>query len=278
MPLFCANLLYKDVSKLLHTHLISSSIDLVSMYETLIQHYNDIAVEENSLLEISKHDIIGYGDLLQKKEVKNLGIDLPIYFGNPSQEQRIMIVAMDPKRNGQKNDHVSVGSVFALHQYAARHTKRNDYWKFIEPLTANHFVYLTDVFKLYYETSASQNGRQSILLSNKDPEFTANNRHSFQTNKLILEEEINLVKPTTIIALGNEAAGALKALCDIKTNELEIIHNNIHYLFMPHISRTVTQSISTIANLFIAVGKLRQNSSMIRLGEEIKRNKEKLYA
>lgn len=277
MSKFCTSPLFKDISKILHTHLISSSVNLVGIYDKFIKLYDDTSSADQSFVEISKNDIVGYGDLLQKKEVQNLGIDLPIYFGNPLQEQRIMIVAMDPKRSGQENDRVSIGSVFALHQYSARTTKKNDYWKFIEPLTTDHFVYLTDVFKLYYETSVAQNGRISKLLSNKDPEFTAKDQQSFQKNKLMLEEEINLVKPTTIIALGNEAAAALKTLCGIRTNELEITHNNIKYLFMPHISRTVTQNIGTIAHLFIALGKLKQNSSMIRLGEEIQLNKENLF-
>jgi hypothetical protein len=70
---------------------------------------------------------------------------------------------------------------------------------------------------------------------------------------------------------------SLKILFVIKTNKLATQHNGIDYLFIPHISRTVTQNIATISNLFITIGKLKNNDAMRTLGEQIKLNKEQLY-
>jgi len=274
---FCDGTLYRQISGILNEKLLSSKIDVVSLYHHMINGCNDEKTNRNSDFNIAVNDVTGYGDLLLQREVENLGIDLPIYFGNPDSNKKIMIVAMDAKRNGQNHNKISIGSVFALDEKSSRETNRNDYWKFIEPLTKDSFVYLTDIFKLYYETHYNDKGKQYKLLSNKDQTYTDKASVAFNTNKKILEAEIELVKPNTIISLGNESAYALKMISGITSNELEVTHNGISYLFMPHISRTVTQSIPTIANLFITMGKLKNNAKMIALGEEIKSTKESLY-
>ncbi len=274
---FCNNNIYKDISAILSNNLISSNIDLNDLYEKMKMSYEEEHHKIESCFYISKKDIIGYGDLLNNKPIENLGIDLPIYFGDCNSKRKIMIVAMDPKRSGQRDDSISVGTVFALNQKKDRETKTNDYWNFIEPLTDNAFVYLTDIYKLYYESFGFKNNKQTKILSNKDPEFISKTSIPFNTNKLILEAEINLIKPDTIIALGNESANALKMISNIKTTNLDIIHNGISYLFMPHISRTVTQSIPTIANLFIAMGKIKNDAEFESIGNQINNLKGKLF-
>ena len=69
--------------------------------------------------------------------------------------------------------------------------------------------------------------------------------------------------------MGLESANALKMLQGIKDKENYIKQNGIEYIFMPHIARTVTQSIPTIANLFIAMGKIKKHKSLIEAGEQI---------
>lgn len=275
---FCGDNLYKDISDILRNHLFDKKIDLEGFYENFKKVYNNSLnkTDDNSIIEIK--EITGYKNLLtDKKNLGNLGIDLPIYYGNPYNSNRVMIVAMDPKRIDQYDNKISIGSVFALHQKENRITKKNDYWKFIEPLTKENFVYLTDIYKLYYETFEIINGKQTKILSNKDPDYISSKCDSFETNKKILEEEIKLINPKTIISLGNESTNALKKISGINSSEIEVLHNGIKYLFMPHISRTVTQNILTIANLFISMGKLKNNLKMIELGEQIKINKIKLF-
>jgi hypothetical protein len=274
---FCEGEFLNKIIEILNNHLLTEQVDLRGMYEKMIGDYDTSNPGNKEIYEISKHEIYGYEDLLSKKETENLGIDLPIYFGDPGSKKKIMIVAMDAKRNGQDHNNIVVGSVFALHQKDARNTNRNDYWKFIEPITRDSFVYLTDIFKLYYETHYFDKEKKYQLLSNKDKDYTDKTSVAFKTNKKILEEEIKLINPDTIISLGNESANALKMISGITSNELDTVHDGISYLFMPHISRTVTQSIPTIASLFITMGKLKNNPKMIALGEEIKSTKENLY-
>lgn len=274
---FCIENIYKDISVILSKHLICSNVNLNELYEKMKEGYDQENKKNEPCFYILKKDIIGYGELLINKPTENLGIDLPIYFGNYGCQRRIMIVAMDPKRNRQLNDSISIGSVFALNQKKDRETKTNDYWKFIEPLTDNALVYLTDVYKLYYESFVLRNNKQIKLLSNKDPDFISKKSVPFNTNRLILEAEINLIKPDIIISLGNESAKALKIISNIKTTNIDIMHNGISYLFMPHISRTVTQSIPTIANLFIALGKIKKDAEFESIGNQIFKLKGKLF-
>ena len=70
---------------------------------------------------------------------------------------------------------------------------------------------------------------------------------------------------------------ALKSIMNIKTNELVFEQEGIEYLFMPHISRTVTQSIPTIANLFISLGNLKDDRNFLEVGKMIHELRKNLY-
>lgn len=278
---FCQKGLYKNVSNILSTSLFAENIEVEKLYELMITSFNtDLSnFLFSDLFPIS--DLGSFSTFLTNKSISpfNIGVDLPIYFGDINSKSRIMIVAMDPKRIGQESSVFSLGSVFSLHTNEGRNTRKNDYWNFIEPMIADNLVYLTDIYKLYYESFIEVNDRQVHQVSNKDKTFIGKNTVPFNINKEILEKEIELVKPTKIIALGKEAASALKQIQDlrIKGSEIYYRHNQIEYLFMPHIARTVTQNISTIANLFVAMGKLKNDKQLEFLGEQLKIYKDDLF-
>lgn len=278
---FCQKGLYENVSNILSTSLFAENIEVEKLYELMITSFNtDLSnFLFSDLFPIS--DLGSFSTFLTNKSISpfNIGVDLPIYFGDLNSKSRIMIVAMDPKRIGQEPSVFSLGSVFSLHTIEGRNTRKNDYWNFIEPMIADNLVYLTDIYKLYYESFIEVNNRQVHKVSNKDKTFIGKNTVPFNINKEILEKEIELVKPTKIIALGKEAASALKQIQDLKIKGSEIYyrHNQIEYLFMPHIARTVTQNISTIANLFVAMGKLKNDKQLEFLGEQLKIYKDDLF-
>jgi hypothetical protein len=126
---FCDGRLYKDISNILTNNLFDKKLDIEGVYENFKKVYNKSSLNTNANSIIEIKDITSYKQLLaNKSNIENLGIDLPIYFGDPNNTNRIMIVAMDPKRSGQYNDKISIGSVFALHKKESRDTKKNDYW------------------------------------------------------------------------------------------------------------------------------------------------------
>jgi hypothetical protein len=253
-----------------HTALLSQ------WYDSMVGSYRSGGDVELGSVDV--RDVLLEGFLLGKSRVWNLGIDLPIWFGDLRVEkQRLMIVAMDPKRNSQEDQRITLNSVFSLHTRSGRETRRNDYWRFIEPFIKSGFVYLTDLYKLYYETSLVRAGVTLPLVSNKDETFIGRGTVAYQMNKSILAAEIKAVAPTRVVAFGNEAAAALRGIQGLPSPGPIQIHEGVEYVFVPHISRTVTQSISTIANLYATVGMLRGNMELQRIGQAMLANREAIY-
>ena len=186
---FCQNGLYKKIAQVLKTNIYTENVDVFSLYHTMISAYD--SPESNSLFSEVRalSEIDNFQKFLETKEEQpfNIGIDLPVYFGDPLSNHKIMIVAMDPKRIGQEPGVYSLGSVFSLHTNEGRSTKKNDYWKFIEPMISDNFVYLTDIYKLYYESFSEVNGRKTHVVSNKDKSFIRKDTVPFKINKQILD-------------------------------------------------------------------------------------------
>jgi hypothetical protein len=180
-----------------------------------------------------------------------------------------MIIALDPKRNDaskQAADEISIGSVFNLHCEAGRQAK-NNYFSFIEPLLDNYSVYLTDVYKVYFESYE----KDRYIVSNKLKEYVdfkidVNTDENLTIHRRILELEIAHLNPQRIITLGVHAENALKSILNKKTYDDT-------YLFMPHISRTVTQSIPVVARMLSSLGKLNNDPELIKIGDAISRYK-----
>ena len=80
-----------------------------------------------------------------------------------------------------------------------------------------------------------------------------------------------------IITLGKEAADAIKETQGISNREVHLMKEGVEYIFMPHISKTVTQNIPTVANLFIALGKIKKNKILEELGFNIHELNKQLF-
>lgn len=213
-------------------------------------------------------DLLYFGSFLLNKseKIKNLGIDFPLFFENKG-KPNLAIVAMDPKRNDEsckEKNCISLGSVFALNKDSGRKSNENDYWNFIYPLTQDFNVYLTDVYKIYYD-SIDKNQK----VSNKDTDFKefkiSINNNEKNIHRHILEKEFDFLfqnsstNESLVIALGKEAKTSICQLfgINLKEDEISIVHDNIKFIFMPHISRTVTQNIKTVSRLYEAIGELK---------------------
>jgi hypothetical protein len=134
-----------------------------------------------------------------------LGIDFPNWFGNVWAKKRIMVIGIDPLRNekvfnennADKNNNVLIGTPYALHSSKMREGRTRPYWEFINSLSKNHFVYLTDIYKTFFYTDSSKRERSYVYYK----------KSVFQMNSVrkVLEQEINLLKPNLIITLGKES-------------------------------------------------------------------------
>ncbi|WP_445737855.1 uracil-DNA glycosylase family protein [Mariniflexile sp.] len=185
------------------------------------------------------------GKWIQKKEVINSnqnvpdkaylrGVDLPFYFGNiEASKKRIMIIGLDPlrsksafekaeKSNGNKAniyEDVLLSTPYALHSKAVREGKTNNYWKIIEGLKDDNFIYLTDLYKTFFKTNVSSKVTRSYNYYKQ--ENVSNN------SREILLKEIELIKPDVIVTFGNDVKYAIGELVDKKiptlSKESEII-------------------------------------------------------
>lgn len=239
-------------------------------------------------------ELLYFGDFLLNKseKIKNLGIDFPLFFENKG-KPNLAIVAMDPKRNDEsckEKNCISLGSVFALNKESGRKSNENDYWNFIYPLTQDFNVYLTDVYKIYYD-SIDKNQK----VSNKDIDFKefkiSINNNEKNIHRHILEKEFDFLfqnsstNESLVIALGKEAKASICQLfgINLKEDEISIVHDNIKFIFMPHISRTVTQNIKTVSRLYEAIGELKNvrkndGDKFKLIGSQILDLKEELFS
>jgi hypothetical protein len=131
---------------------------------------------------------------------------------------------------------------------------------------------LTDIYKIYYESKDSFGQK---LLSNKDTDFTEKNNPAYEKNISILKEEIKIINPNRIITLGKDARDSVIKIMDIETSdeEVHVSKDNIEFIFLPHISTTVTQSIKTIGDLYRGLGIITKNDKILQIGKELISNK-----
>jgi hypothetical protein len=159
-----------------------------------------------------------------------------------------------------------------LHTEEGKKTAKNSYWDFISYISKSGFVYVTDIYKIYYETKDEAG---QILVSNKDKAFIASQEPPYIQNVSILKKEIEIVNPNRIITLGKDAKNAVIKILDLPGNSDDVMlkHNGKEFVFLPHISTTVTQSIKTIGDLYRGLGIITNQSEICELGENLLANR-----
>ena len=185
---------------------------------------------------------------LTLREVKRgaIGLDLPTWFNLKDNDKRIMLVAQDPLRSntwysdvdkfpkgktGRKEDYICVealvSSPFGLHGRSWRENKRGGgrMALLVEKLIEHGYgVYLTDCRK-YFVYDASESAEYS--------------KGKKEIYKSILHKEIDIVKPKSIVALGNQAY----SYCH------EQIGDYARLLYVPHFSGAATWKAKDFFNI-----------------------------
>jgi uracil-DNA glycosylase len=203
-------------------------------------------------------------NLQNYKDCLALGIDFPIWFDwDDINKPKVMIIGRDPQRNHDDNRLV-IGTPFGLGTEGGRNSKRNKYWKFTKLLLQQNRVYLTDVYKLFTK-------------SNEKKELKKDTKFHYE----ILEKEIKTVNPDKIVTIGKDAKIAISSMYKIDHNNCINSHtvepNNLEIIFVPHISNMVLQNIIPIANLFLSLGKIKNDKNLEKIGCDILENKNNLF-
>ncbi|MFG6685271.1 uracil-DNA glycosylase family protein [Mariniflexile sp. HNIBRBA6329] len=190
-----------------------------------------------------------------------LGIDLPIWFEWEKDKKKTMIIGRDPQRNHNTHELI-ISSPFGLANKKGRESIKNKYWQFTEPLLENNRVYITDVYKLFAKSLTDRK------LIRKDKE----------THYGILKQEIDVIKPDNIITIGKDAKIAISKILECSSEDPFLTtKRGIDVHFVPHISNMVLQNFIPIANLFLSIGKLKNESHLQKIGKDILEHKDELF-
>lgn len=217
--MFCKEKKFEnDLFTLLNSYVIQMSPEeIVNIYNYWKEYFDAEIQPENGALKQDRnristsHNIPTSGTLL--------GIDFPIWFNTEIEKPKIMVLGIDPLRNknifkkmkADTNQNVIIGTPYALDNYEMRHGRTKQYWNFINKLNEKNFVYITDIYKIFYSAEGQQKSSDYFKKNNKFQE--------------LLKQEIELVKPDIIVTLGCESyyqltRKRLQALSEININEI----------------------------------------------------------
>jgi uracil-DNA glycosylase len=193
--------------------------------------------------------------------------DLPIYLESTHKKNAptIMVCAMDslppvPIKDNQNNyklyphqnskidlrNNIGFWAPFSLVEH-----NNDDNAKFFKALLTQYNVYVTDVYKLFFYIDKNKINEKGEYVFNKSNGWSKYRK--LESHKNILTSEINIIKPSCIITLGNNAGNALLniegknldlwencldfgGLQKNDTNKITAPNNSIKIISMPHIS------------------------------------------
>ena len=181
------------ILNLIVDNILNLSLDEIN---AIYQSFENEGVEEIS--ESKTKNV--FHDFLNQDGVHSRQFDLP-YFLNFNKAQTIMIIGMDAKSNHGKE--IRLSTPYFLQSIQGRETNENDYWKIIKILSETYNIFLTDVYKAYFQIGD--------IVSNKIPTYKKDALHSE-----ILKKEILEVKPYAILCWGRESRNLVAKTLDLK--------------------------------------------------------------
>lgn len=173
-----------------------------------------------------------FKDLTERTEKRGaIGLDLPTWFNLKGNDKRVMLIAQDPLRNNWWYSDADptkgeayictdalLASPFGLHGRSWRENKRGGgrIKLLVEKLIVHGYgVYLTDCRKYF------------VYDHKESAAYTAKKRELY---KRVLEKEIEIIRPTLILAMGNEAYAYCK----------ELLGDQAKLKYLPHFSGAAT--------------------------------------
>lgn len=241
-----------DLYKLIHENVISlSTNEIDAIYKYWQKKFNERVPNLCFDLKIvsTKNFIADEQNVTTSSFLS--GIDFPTWFDNndhgnsPEDKKRIMVIGIDPLRNeksfdevgADKHDDVIIGTPYALHNCKFRNGYTKNYWGFVNELSAKYFVYLTDIYKVFFYTDSSKAERSYVYYRNSN---------RVASHMELLEREIELIKPNLIVTFGAETYRNL--FSDRKVPKLTTavennisLRSNIPVLPMVHLSDSTRQ-------------------------------------
>ena len=171
--------------------------DVLKMYDDLI------TLSENGGIKPTQpgFNYDPFGDRITDAEFINakldglekIGVDLPILFTSAESLSTIMLVGMEPYRENDIANKVTIGTPFALHQTSQNISGSRIRTFVYQLLKDNYSIYVTDISKVY-----AKKGNYKYV---GEP----------TTNQAIFEAELRLIEPSHIFVLGKSSLARLKS-------------------------------------------------------------------
>jgi hypothetical protein len=205
------------------------SVDNVWKFSSGVTPYKDFDDTANIPIPITNAAIKKISD----SAVTSL--DLPTWFNLSNCDKRVVILAQDPMPRSKWYDDCRdavCSSPFGLHTKTWREKGNGGgrIWGLVKNLMQNNIgVYLTDIRKFYFRTADAE--RKYIAPTNEINEIY----------RSLLSEELEIIKPTVIVTLGNQSASALT---DLMNDEVEA-----QVINLPHFSGQAQGAIKEFFNV-----------------------------
>ena len=226
-----------DIKVLLEQHLIKPNVGIDAVYNWFFGYYKNQFNGNEKLLDFSlyKNELSDQFKEIKQKDTRTIGIDFPILLSKGKNRPILMVCAMDPLREESddisKIDEIGYWVPFSIINNPVGQTKHSEKENlaFFHTLLDTYDLYVTDIFKLFY--------RKDNRISNTIVDF-----RSLPVHRTILDAEIQIVKPSVILTLGNNARDAMCELLNLPTphwtSEIYMTkdQNGIDVVMVPHIS------------------------------------------
>ncbi|WP_439506241.1 uracil-DNA glycosylase family protein [Sediminibacterium sp.] len=131
-----------------------------------------------------------------KTKTGDIRVDLPIWFGDPTSVNKIVVFGLEPRDTNETLNIERVDNYVFATPFALERPNGPYYSAFFEAMQSDTtFIYFTDAVKTYVVSGDKPNNDKVAR-----KEFQAN----AQREKAFLLKELDIIKPKKVIALGNE--------------------------------------------------------------------------
>ncbi len=199
---------HDEIKKLIEEKLIQPQVGINSIYEALENYFHkqyDRNKEiESPVYHLTKNDLVGSFSFLQTKNIHSIGIDFPIKISKGLNRPLLMICALDPLReNNEGHENSDLITDWVPFSIIKNPDKENKYTErenlvFFHTLLESFDIYVTDIYKVFF--------RENTNISNKISSY-----NQLPIHNELLQSEIEIIKPSAILTLGN---GARDAICN----------------------------------------------------------------
>lgn len=241
---------HRDIIAALEKELIQPNEGLIQVYTNLISYFLKAnscqpAVSKAELMQMISNNTLHKTELatefedIKNNSIRTMAIDLPIKLRSLRENvnKTIMVVAMDPLPPNTDQDETTKNKIgtwvpFSLidGDFTGGKSFRSNRAFFLELLKRYH-VYVTDIYKLFYR----EGNHPSDIRSNSLNRYT-----SIENHQVILNKEIDFVKPKVIVTMGNPSRNALYTIKGYEPKAWEDIQINYWdktpIISIPHMS------------------------------------------